>query len=218
MKIIQYIEQDKKLIIKVITGILLFVIAFVFYLIKNTGEPDLTVSKLPTEGAKNYQALESSQTSDTAIASPQMIIVDIAGAVVNPSVVELPAGSRVFEAVEKAGGLTSEADVKWINQAEMLTDGQKIYIPTKQELKDIGTDVPLSDLPGIVKQSGQGRININTADAETLQQLPGIGPVTAQKIIDFRNKNGKFCSIEEITDVSGIGEKTLAKFKDKITI
>ncbi len=216
MRIIQYIEQDKKLMIKVIAGILFLVIALVFYLLKNTGESDLTVSELPTEWAESNQAFESAQTSDRAISAPQMIIVDVAGAVVNPSIVELPAGSRVFEAVEKAGGLTTEADIKWTNQAEMLTDGQKIYIPTKQELEDI--DAPLSDLPGIGKQSGQGRININTADAETLQQLSGIGPVTAQKIIDFRNQNGKFNSIEEITQVSGIGDKTLAKFKEKITI
>ncbi len=218
MNIIQSLERDKKLMIKVIAGILLLVIAFVFYLVKNTGKTDLTLSDFPQEETEISQTTESQLTSGSGLVEEQTIFIDIAGAVARPSVVELPAGSRVFEAIEKAGGLTGEADVRWTNQAEILADGQKIYIPTKQELEEGSTDAAAPGFSRPATISGKGLVNINTADSETLQQLPGIGPATADKIINYRNENGAFQSIEEITDVSGIGEKTFTKFKDKITI
>ncbi len=124
-----------------------------------------------------------------------MIMVDVAGAVVEPSVVELPEGSRVFEAIERAGGLTAEGDTSMINQAEILSDGQKIYIPTKQEVKNAENKGEFSVNSGSGKQ---GLININTADSTALQELPGVGPATAEKIINYRSENGKFKSIDDL--------------------
>jgi len=244
-----FVEQEKKLAVKVIAGVLLIAVAFVFYLVKEfSAEGDMAVIS-----AENGEAIgmESDKTdsaakagagggasgkdaaiagddvhaTSTAVEAKNMIIVDVSGAVANPSVVELPEGSRVFEAIEKAGGLTNEADIQLINRAAVLADGQKIYIPTKQEVSESRKGKPPAAaqyIPGINdSDTGPGQsnlININTADSATLQQLSGIGPATAQKIIEYRTTHGNFKTIEDIKNVSGIGDKTFEKFKDKITI
>jgi len=214
MNLMRYFEQNKKLLIKVIAGIILLAIAFAFYLMKeNTEDQDMTVSLIPDDGMEN-----SEPSTGPAIEEEIMIMVDIAGAVANPAVVELPEGSRIFEAIEKAGGLTKEADLRGTNQAEILTDGQKVYIPTVQELKESQSGAPSLNFTDQSGTSQSKRININTADSETLQQLTGVGPATAEKIINYRNENGKFKSIEDIKNVSGIGDKTFEKFRDKITV
>ena len=211
MNFSRFFELDKKLLVKVIAGVMLLAVAFAFYLVKNKASDDnLTVSVTP-----DNTAAVSVQATEPAIKEEIMIMVDVAGAVVHPSVVELPEGSRVFEAVEKAGGLTAEADTGTINQAEILTDGQKIYIPTKQEIKAGNSGGGFSGS----SVSGQSSlININTADSSALQEIPGIGPATAEKIISYRNENGKFNKIEDIKNVSGIGDKTFEKMKKKITV
>jgi competence protein ComEA len=107
-----------------------------------------------------------------------------------------------------------EADTGTINQAEILSDGQKIYIPTKQEM--ISGNSGGNFAGSITRQSGL--ININTADSAALQEIPGVGPATAEKIISYRNENGKFNTIEDIKSVSGIGDKTFEKMKKKITV
>ena len=181
----QFFEQDKKMLIKVIAGIILLAVAFTFYLMKEKeDDQDMTVSLIP-EGSTEM----SEQATGPAIEEEIMIMVDIAGAVANPAVVELPEGSLIFEAIEIAGGLTKEADTSGTNQAEILIDGQKIYIPTVQELKESQSGVPSLNY---THQSGTGQsklININTANSETLQQLTGVGPATAEKIINYRNEN-----------------------------
>ncbi len=136
------------------------------------------------------------------------IVIDVSGAVNNPSVVKLPEGSRVYEALDAAGGLCENASVVSLNRASILNDGDKIYIPTKDE--------ELIVLESSSSRSGV--ININKATAELLQTIPGIGPATAEKIIEFRNNNGPFRSIEELMDVNGIGEKTFEKMKEKLCI
>lgn len=216
MKFFHFIEQDKKLLIKVIAGIILLVIAFSVYVIKEVGQEQISLSVIPDEGTENEITTDSALEKEKTV-----IIVDVAGAVASPSVVELPDGSRVFEAVEKAGGFTVEADTSMINQAEILTDGQKIYIPTKQEIRQLQSTEEGTASVNSIDPSGthrSGLVNINTADSAALQQLTGVGPATAEKIIDYRNQNGKFKTIEELKNVSGIGEKTFEKFKDKIKV
>lgn len=214
MNLTRFFEQDKKRLMKVIAGVILLVIAFAFYLMKeNASDREMELSAIPDSGIES-----SSQLADDAIEEKIMIMVDVAGAVVRPSVVELTEGSRVFEAIEKAGGLTVEADMSVTNQAEVLIDGQKVYIPTKQEVLENRKGSSASDF-SYHEDLGRSRlININTADSETLQQLSGVGPATADKIINYRNENGKFRSIEDIKNVNGIGDKTFEKFKSKITV
>lgn len=144
------------------------------------------------------------------------IYVDVGGAVKNPGVYTFKQGDRVIDAINEAGGLRDNADVSSINLAKKLADEEKIYVPIKGE-----------QLPQIIAQSGLGnnngstendKININTASLQELDSLPGIGPVTAQRIIDYRNKNGPFKSIDEIKNVNRIGDKIFEQIKDKITI
>lgn len=206
-------DRDKKLLIKVIAGVILFVIAFISYCMKDTGtENDMVITGMP-----GNEVPKEEQTTTPAITENIMIFVDIAGAVASPSVIELPEGSRVFEAIEQAGGLTKDADTRCTNLAEVLTDGQKLYIPTKKELEDNPAG-PSGIIDSNTGTSHTALININTADSSTLQQLSGVGPATAEKIISYRNENGKFKAIEDIKNVSGIGDKTFEKFKNKITI
>ncbi|MDD6310625.1 MAG: helix-hairpin-helix domain-containing protein [Firmicutes bacterium] len=139
------------------------------------------------------------------------IYVDIGGAVNNPMLARLPAGSRVENAIEAAGGITDNADMTSINRAEFVEDGQKIFIP------ELMTD----DEGNVVSTSAEefsGKVNINSADSSQLETLTGVGPSTAQKIIDYRNQNGRFSKIEDLKNVSGIGDKTFEKLKDDITI
>jgi competence protein ComEA len=179
---------------------------------------------------------------------PENIVVDVAGAVEHPSVFILPSGSRLYEALDKAGGVTAEADLRNINKAVTLSDGDRIYIPTKEETESgaelpeyVGkdTNVGLSNSAGVSKvsnvataasseasassqsagsQGGSSLVNINTADSTELQRLNGVGPATADKIITYRNKNGRFQKIDDIKKVSGIGAKTFEKLKDMITV
>ena len=139
------------------------------------------------------------------------ISVYVSGQVKNISVVELEdTGNLKFvDAVNKAGGLTASADTEAINLATPLTDGQHVHIPTKEiflQTKNFST------------ASSGDLVNINTADAERLATLKGIGPALAQRIIDYREQNGAFKSIDEIKNVRGIGQKKFDAFKDKITI
>lgn len=158
-----------------------------------------------------------------------IVYVDIGGAVKNPMLAELPSGSRVEDAIKAAGGLTKKADMTGVNRAQILTDGEKIYIP--EEGEDVGAASGGSSGSASSSSAGSGaggstelagisggRININTADVTLLQQLTGVGPVTAQKIVDYREQNGKFTSVDDLKNVSGIGEKTFEKMKDDVTI
>ena len=158
------------------------------------------------------------------------IIVDIQGAVNNPGVVSLPDGSRVNDAIEKAGGLTEKADTMNVNLATRLADGDKVYIPKEQEQTSVQKSN--SEMAGVVTNAlanksaisssnageGDGTVNINTANSERLQTLSGVGPATAQKIIDYRERSGGFKKVEDIMKVSGIGVKTFEKLKDKISV
>ena len=149
--------------------------------------------------------------SDGKTAAAQ-IYVDIGGQVKNTEVYTVKEGTRVFEVIEKAGGLTEDAFIEQINQAEAVTDGQKIVIPSSE-------DAQQSLMPQTASgKDSSGLVNINSADSETLQEIPGVGPATAEKIIAYRTENGRFSSIEDLKNVSGIGDKTFEKMKDKITV
>lgn len=150
---------------------------------------------------------------------PPPLVVHVSGGVEQPGVYTLPAGSRLQQAVEAAGGLLPQADTQNINLAAPLQDGEKVTIPTLAP-----TAPPVSRGPGEtgiplpLPAPTSSLININTATQAELESLPGIGPVTAQKIIQYRQEHGPFQSIEEIMNVPGIGEKTFDAIKDLITV
>lgn len=184
---------------------------------KNTkSNEDGALSTLNTES-------ESLTVSESAVTSE--IYIDVSGAVINPGVVKLADGSRVFQAVELAGGLKKDADMMNVNLAATLNDGDKIYIPSVSEqetqaLSGIVTETISNNKTnaGAMQNVHGSKININMASAEELQSLSGIGPATAQRIIDYRNQYGSFHAVTDLLNISGIGEKTLEKFKDKICV
>ena len=163
-----------------------------------------------------------------------MIYVDVCGAVANPGVFQLAAGSRVFQAIEAAGGYLPEAALTCVNRAGVLTDGQQLYILTQEEMERQGldpaemagaSDGQMNGSAGTGQNTGMNaqvqqdnRININTADEAQLTTLTGIGATRAQAIIAYREENGPFAAIEDIMNVQGIKEGTFAKIKDEIVV
>ncbi len=139
------------------------------------------------------------------------IVVFVSGAVVNPGIITLPEGARIYEAVDMAGGLLPEAQVKQLPMARIIEDEETIYIPFAGEEGD-------EISPSISSNTSSGKVNINKADVTELSTLNGIGPALSQRIIDHRNSNGAFKDIEEIKNVSGIGDKKFEAIKDYITI
>ncbi len=199
-----------------ITIILLLIVIIVgvgIVLNKNINKEDnFTVNRAP-DISENYTAIQ--------IEVPP-VIIHIAGAVKNPGVYQLKSTDRIIDAVKIAGGATGEASLDLINLAALLKDGQKIIIPYKtysETGEEINTNT-YNYVSSAYSSSGStsAKININTANANMLQNLPGIGPVLSERIIEYRNQNGLFGVIDDIKDVSGIAEKKYEGIKDLICI
>jgi len=158
----------------------------------------------------------------TPTITPAPITVYVSGAVFKPGVYTLSPGSRVHEAIQLAGGATSNADLTRINLADWLCDAQQIYVPKIGEenppVPPVRQSAMGSDASGAGRSTGKSKININTASAQELETLPGIGPAYAERIIRYRQEHGPFQRIEDITQVKGIGPKTLEKIEDFITV
>ena len=216
-----FILENKGKCLKIVSVSLVVIIALVMYLSNNlTKGADIVVF--------DAGASVIAEEKPAAIIEEKkevFIVVDIAGAVNNPGVFSLPEGSRVNDAVEKAGGLAEKADTMNVNLAARLSDGDKVYIPKEQE-KDQKNVQPAGIITSAVSggssasagAAADGKVNINTANSEQLETLSGVGPATAKKIIDYRENSGSFKKIEDIKKVSGIGDKTFEKLKDKISV
>lgn len=167
--------------------------------------------------------LVSSPVRGTALTLPPAptqapIIVDVSGAVAQPGTYPLSFGSRVEDAIEAAGGMLPEAYTASLNLAAPLTDGSKVLVPEQPATPDPSAPASANSAPADSQPQTVYPININTADKQTLMELPGIGESKAQAIIDYRTKNGPFASIEDIQNVSGIGPATFENLKDLITV
>ncbi|MBI6070220.1 ComEA family DNA-binding protein [Clostridium perfringens] len=174
--------------------------------------------------------IESEKEGKKTSLSEEKIIVEIKGEVKKPNVYELKNGSRIYELIEEAGGPTDEADLSNINRALYLSDGQCIVIKNINDVEseeanlneslnaEVTNSIPTNSSGDKGEKNESSSININTASKETLMTLNGIGESKAQAIIDYRDEIGGFKSVDDITNVSGIGEKTLEKIKDKISI
>lgn len=189
---------------------------------------------------KNEFTMSEEVSSENTIKEPEeendeKIIVHISGAVNREGIVELEENSRIADAIEKAGGLKENAEAKEINLAYKLEDGMKIYIPTKEEIQNKeNLEVNQYVYEGTKENSSQvnksqgnsepketiinKKVNINKASQEELDSLPGIGPSTASKILEYRKQNGNFKNIEDIKEVSGIGEAKFEKIREMITV
>lgn len=172
----------------------------------------------------HIETLDEQGEKESTVDSMQdnkVIQVYVCGAVRQSKVIELPLGSRVNDAVQLVGGFLEEADINQLNLAAFIEDGEKIYVPrigeTQEEIQ-LNTGEFLSDkgIGGIDK--GTGKMNINKASLQELDQLPGIGPAIAQSIIDYRETTGGFKAIEDIKNIPKIGEKRYEQIKDLIIV
>jgi competence protein ComEA len=154
------------------------------------------------------------------------IFVHVCGAVKEPGVYELTGNKRVFEAVDLAGGLSEDAALSYINLARVVEDGERLYVPNLEEiarLKDGGLDINLF-LEGALNSGSNnplessGKVNINQAGLDELMTLSGIGPSKARSIMDYREQQGGFSTIEELMNVSGIGASTFEKIRDSVIL
>jgi competence protein ComEA len=151
---------------------------------------------------------------DRAALKPEQIWVHVAGAVRKPGVYSLPAGARTLDAVAAAGGESKTADLDAINLAAKVADGQQVRVPEKQPQNGLGR-------AGAAAKQGKvasGMISLNSATIAELEQLPGVGPATAQKIVDYRTQHGAFSTIEQLKEVGGIGDKKLGRIRDHLSL
>lgn len=185
------------------------------------GQDDETAAETADE-----QETENESTEEEAVESDseaeqdtEEICVYVCGAVQHPGVYYLLSGDRIYQAIEAAGGFTEEADSNYLNQAEPLADGSQIQIPTKEEAKELRAS-GVADTKSQEESTSdvQSKVNINTAAEEELMTLPGIGEARAAAIIQYRDANGKFKTIEELKEISGIKGKVFEKIQELISV
>ena len=189
-----------------------------FFLLKPTSQTPVKETNLQAEVAavSKDSSSEKEVKKEEKEESPEqdLITVDVKGAVKSPGIYDLPLGSRFHDAVQKAGGLTEEADSKSLNLAQKISDEALVYVPTKGE-EAASQQAASGTSPSTSKEK---KVNLNKASLEELKQVKGLGGKRAQDIIDHREANGKFKSVDELKKVSGIGAKTIEKLKDYVTV
>jgi competence protein ComEA len=179
------------------------------------GEPHLNVGveieKASSNEPKARQPLE---------VQPPKVVVHVVGAVQSPGVYQIEMGARINDAVELAGGATDEADLNQLNLAAKVRDEEQIFVPSKLSetvsppSSPVRSSVPTPQSPtGRSFPTARQPINLNTATSKQLQTVPGIGPVTAQRIIDYRRTHGRFSTVDDLIEVKGIGQKTLEEIR-----
>lgn len=209
------LTKNQIIIIGIVGAVIISVIGYYIYTITNTNNyEELETINQDTNIIENNS--KDTQTEE------EIIIVHIAGQVKNPGIVKIKDGARIADIIEAGGGLTEQADITNVNLAYIVEDGQKIQIPSKMEEK---TEEYITDDSGdgITKDNDTTKttnkiININKATLEELQKLQGIGETTAQKIIEYRKQNGDFKQIEDIKNVSGIGDAKFETIKENIKV
>ena len=191
--------------------------------------------KQEASGADKKDSEEKAQEAEAgnesgAASVPEMLSVYVCGAVNTPGVYELPVGSRLYQAIDEAGGMREDADRNYLNLAMELLDGQKLQVPTQEEVRAGAIDAEtIGNISGNTSKSGtsgssgtsasgSGLVNINTADETLLKTLPGIGEAKAESIIAYRQENGAFGKIEDIMNIPGIKQAVYEKIKDAICV
>ena len=186
-----------------------------FFLLNPARQTPAKESDLQTEVAaisKDSMDEKEDKNQKEEVVEQDLITVDVKGAVKSPGIYDLPVGSRVNDAVQKAGGLIDNADSKSINLAQKISDEALVYVPTKEEAAN---QESYSNATGNKESK---KVNLNKASLEELKQVKGLGAKRAQDIIDHRESNGKFKSVDELKKVSGIGAKTIEKLKEYVTV
>jgi competence protein ComEA len=231
MDFLEYVDSDdakglpksKVKIIAVAAVCCLVLCAVAYFAFFGTAQGGLEVTKADSSSESSSlseQGIESQANSTDS--ETILVCVDVAGAVNSPGVVYIASDSRVADAIVAAGGAKEDAALSQINQARVVSDGEQIYVPSTAELESApassSSSTPSNSVSSSSASLNDGKVNINTADSATLQTISGIGESKAEKIIAYRNANGNFKSVDELVNVSGIGEKTLESIRDKICV
>lgn len=189
--------------------LLLAIVGVLGYRASRGGAPDLTA--IPKEGRFRV----SKAPPVKAAVQPDKIVVHVVGAVKHPGLYTLPSDSRANDAMAAAGGPTQDADLEAVNLASRLSDGQQIRVPVK------GQPVQYPSQPSFPRRrakTASGTVSLNTATLEQLEGLPGVGPATAQKIIDYREAHGSFTDVGQLREVGGIGEKKMERIEPYVRL
>ncbi|SFX53891.1 competence protein ComEA [Thermoactinomyces sp. DSM 45891] len=206
----RWTDREKKLVVALSVAVLCLLAVLLF-----RGEGWLSAEGLPVKNVEKSQDWLD-QNEKMALVPPkresvQLFVVDVKGAVKKPGIYQFKKATRLYEVIETAGGSTDDADLKKVNLAQEIADGSVLYIPRKgEESQPLVGQSDFSDK--------NGKIAINSANSTELEELPGVGAAKAEAIIQYRDKNGPFKRVADIAKVPGIGEKLLARFKDKITV
>ena len=208
---LESLTKKQKFIFFIILFIMISVIIYYTY-ISLYSNNSLSIFEENTLISNEFVENNSNYISNNEIIETNVIVVYICGAVKESRVITLKENSRICDAIDAAGGLTEEADLTNINLAYILEDGEKIYVPKK------GEEIQNNSSPSYTSNIKSNKININKATQTELETIPGVGPSTALKIINYREGNGKFLKIEDIKNVSGIGDAKFESMKDFISI
>lgn len=185
-----------------------------------TGQLERATVERDTFTATETEQSETEETEDAHTQAeeeePSVCFVHVSGAVQDPGVYELPAGSRLYEAVDLAGGLMEDAAEAYCNLAAPIEDGTQYHIPTKEEAETL--EAPSGKTTQAGSYTADGKLDLNRATKEELTELPGIGESKAETILTYREEHGGFGSTEELKQVSGIGDATFEKLRDDITV
>lgn len=169
-----------------------------------------------TEEKINFEEEKQEVPQKGSEADKDVLYVDVCGQVQHPGVYELPPESRVYQAIEAAGGMTAGAAASGLNQAQKLEDGQQVYVPSGEELQQAAEDQ--GQQAGAGMQTDDGKVSLNTGTKEELMTLTGIGEVRAEAILRYREDKGRFRSVEELMEIEGIKDGVFQKIKDQIKI
>ena len=237
------LNNKKKIMLSIIV-LLILIALFIIYivnrnskkgmidlnsLIEGENQIETNSENLILETREENNSISVNTISTQSETNEETIVVHITGEIKKEGVIYLEKGSRIIDAIKKAGGATKQADLSQVNLAYELQDGQKIYIPNKnEEITEYIVDGKMSDTgsnKNSEKSSIEGnsnyenvKININTATLAELDNLPGIGPAIAQKIIEYREEDGGFNSIEDLQNVKGIGQAKYEDIKERVTV
>jgi competence protein ComEA len=182
--------------------------------------PARGVSVVAATGTSPPTSAGTAPTALPTASSAAPLVVHVVGQVNRPGLVRLPAGSRVSDAIDAAGGARRGADLSALNLARLVVDGEQVHVPKPGEVAT-ATGAGASGAAGAA-DGGAGAagalVSLNTADVAGLDTLPGVGPVLAQRILDWRTEHGRFTSVDELGEVSGIGDKLMAQLRPKVTL
>ena len=215
----QNLNKKQKIILSILASIIIISIGYYVYS-KDEKYEELEIDEnIQISNENNNTNINNEQLENQEEENKETIVVHVSGAVNKEGIVELEENSRIADAIEKSGGLKDDANMNEVNLAYKLEDGMKIYIPSNkdqevQERSNISSVVESN----VTNKKANSKVNINTAPQEELDSLPGIGPSTALKIINYRKEHGKFSKIEELKNVSGIGDSKFNQLKDLITV